>query len=487
MIILGVTIVKIHIIQSGETLWGISRLYQVNIQQIIIANQLPDQNKLLVGQALIIPEIGYQHIVQRGENLWMIAQRYGTTIEAIIKENDIRNPSLIYSGQVLIIPDRYHIVASGETLWSISRKYGATIKAILEVNPIVNPSFIYPGQKIIIPKAEKYMIDVNAYINLIQSGEFPPVEQKQALGIIDGVGDLLSFLSIFSYNILEDGNLEQITDERVLEKAHAKRIQSLMVITNFKEGKFDSDLVHQILTRPELQDNLLKNIMNVMKQKVYDGLNIDFEYVYPEDREAYNNFLEKSVLQLHAQGFSVSTAVPPKTSGEQKGLFYAGVDYSAHGKIVDFVVVMTYGWGWVGGPPMAVSPVNKLRNVLDYAISVIPLKKIMMGLPLYGYSWKLPYKEGTLAELLSPQQAIQRAIKYGVRIQYHTDYQAPFYHYIDEEGVKHEVWFEDARSIQAKFNLVKEYKVQGISYWVLGLSFPQNWQLLKDNFKIRKY
>ena len=54
------------------------------------------------------------------------------------------------------------------------------------------------------------------------------------------------------------------------------------------------------------------------------------------------------------------------------------------------------------------------------------------------------------------------------------------------EGRNHEVWFEDARSAQAKFDMVKDYNLRGISYWVLGYPFPQNWLLLEDNFTIRK-
>lgn len=50
----------------------------------------------------------------------------------------------------------------------------------------------------------------------------------------------------------------------------------------------------------------------------------------------------------------------------------------------------------------------------------------------------------------------------------------------------HEVWFEDARSIQAKFDLIKELKLRGMAYWKLGLDFPQNWLLIEDNFKITK-
>lgn len=111
----------------------------------------------------------------------------------------------------------------------------------------------------------------------------------------------------------------------------------------------------------------------------------------------------------------------------------------------------------------------------------------MMGQNLYGYDWTLPYEPGgEYARALSPQAAINLAREQNVEIKYDYTAQAPHFDYIDEQGRAHKVWFEDARSIQAKFDLLKELGLRGISYWKLGLSFPQNWLLLEDNFEIVK-
>lgn len=110
-----------------------------------------------------------------------------------------------------------------------------------------------------------------------------------------------------------------------------------------------------------------------------------------------------------------------------------------------------------------------------------------MGIPLYGYDWTLPYVPGgRWAKSISPQDAIQLAVRYKQSIRYDPISQAPFFHYTDENGARHEVWFEDARSIQAKFNLVKELGLRGFFYWVLGRDFPQNWLLIEENFNVNK-
>ena len=136
---------------------------------------------------------------------------------------------------------------------------------------------------------------------------------------------------------------------------------------------------------------------------------------------------------------------------------------------------------------MAVSPIDQVRNVVDYALTVIPADKILLGQNLYGYDWTLPFVEGgEAARAVSPQQAIAIARENNAVIQYDTSAQAPFFTYTDAEGNEHEVWFEDARSIQAKFDMIRELDLLGIAYWKLGLAFPQNWLLLDDQFTITK-
>jgi spore germination protein len=470
---------KIQVVQPGNTLWQISQTYGVEINQIVAANQLTDPNQLVVGQALVIPEAAGYHIVQSRETLWSIAQKYRVTIESIISENNIQNAAMIYPGQRLKLPTDFYVVKAGDTLWAISRKLGAPIQEIIRVNQITNPASLYPGQRLIIPSKAKPLTEVNAYItNVAEAGQQEVRE----------IGEYLTYLSPFRYSVKEDGSLSSFQENELLNVAASKNISPLMILTNFKEGKFDSDLAHQIFINSEVQDTLLNNIVNVMKEKKYFGLNIDFEYLYQQDRELYNEFLRKVVSRLHPPGYSVSTAVAPKYSREQKGLLYEAHDYKAHGEIVDFVVIMTYEWGWSGGPPMAVAPISEVRKVIEYALTEIPNEKIMMGMPLYGYDWTLPYvKGGTWAKSLSPQAAVQLAVRNGVAIQYDEPSQSPFFKYVDGQGKEHIVWFEDARSVQAKYDLVKEKNLRGVSYWVLGNPFPQNWYVLADNFRIQKY
>ncbi|MFF5997083.1 LysM peptidoglycan-binding domain-containing protein [Lysinibacillus sp. KU-BSD001] len=466
----------IHVVRKGESLWALANRYNIHVDAIQQINQLPNPNHLLIGQSILIPVPGSMHTVKQGETLSMIAQRYGVSVDAITLTNELPNPDVLYPGMRLYIPPIIHVIQPGETLWQIAKLYGISTQMIIDANQIQNPNIIYAGVQLIIPRA-KPTIEVNAYT--YQSDE-------AGAKSINTLSPLFTYVSPFAYMVKEDGTLEPFDDDLMLAAAKDYSVVPMMSITNFTSTEAGSNLAHIVLASPDLREKLITNILQVMDEKGYKGINVDFENVLPEDREHYNAFLQLAVDRLHPKDYFVSTAVAPKTSSAQQGLLYEAHDYEGHGKIVDFVVLMTYEWGWRGGPPTAISPINQMRNVVEYALSVIPADKLFLGFQIYARDWKVPHTKGQEAETISAQEAIRRANQYSVTIQYDTTAQSPFFRYVDEQGQQHEVWFEDARSAQAKFDLVKEYNLQGISYWVLGYPFPQNWVLLDDHFLIRK-
>jgi spore germination protein len=98
----------------------------------------------------------------------------------------------------------------------------------------------------------------------------------------------------------------------------------------------------------------------------------------------------------------------------------------------------------------------------------------------------LDWAGGPFTEALGNQEAVIRAEQYGANIKYDAITKSPFYDYMDANKAIHIVWFEDSRSMMAKFNLVNRYGLRGVSYWVLGKPFPQNWPLLDSMFRVKK-
>ena len=467
----------IHVVRPGESLWQIAAKYRVTSSSISTINELPNPNQLVIGQALVIPTEDIVYTVRSGDTLWKIAQTYKTSVEVIAQANRIVNPNNIYPGLVLTIPAPRHRVQPGENLSGIAQRYGVSLQNLIKVNNIEDPNLIYPGTILVIPIKTRPSMNVNGYIYLLGDEAVPIIREN---------GKHLTYLSPFAYRIREDGDLEPIKDDPAIATAIEEAAVPMMSITNFTSTELGENLASQVLNSTEIKNRLINNILRIMKQKKYQGLNIDFENVLPKDRVAYNQFLQLAVDRLHPEGFFVSTALAPKTGPEQAGLLYEAHDYEAHGRIADFVVLMTYEWGYRRGQPQAISPLNQIKRVLDYAVSVMPRNKIYFGFQIYARDWRLPHVTGQEAETFSNQEAVARAVRYGAIIQYNTVAQSPYFRYRDEDGIEHEVWFEDARSAQAKFDTVKSYNLGGISYWALGYPFPQNWVLLEDNFTINK-
>ena len=424
------------------------------------------------------------HVVRRGQTLRGIAQAFNTSVAAIAEANELPNPDQLVVGQALVIPieGSFYWVAPGDSLYTIARKAGISYLTLAQVNRIQVNRPLQVGTRLYIPPAAKRRGEFNAYVEPRGTEVSAALEEASRKAAPE-----LTYLAPFSFQIQRDGSLREPPLGNLRSIAESQNVTLMMVVTNLENDQFSSDLGRVVLNDPQVQQRLLDNILATADRLGFRDIHFDMEFLRPEDREAYNAFLRRARDRIHAKGYLISTALAPKTSATQQGAWYEAHDYRAHGEIVDFVVIMTYEWGYSGGPPMPVSPIGPVRQVLQYAISEMPASKIMMGQNLYGYDWTLPYVAGgRYARAISPQAAIEQARRENVAIRYDYGAQAPHYDYVDDEGKEHKVWFEDARSIQAKFNLVKELGLRGVSYWKLGLPFPQNWLLIRDQFQVVK-
>lgn len=424
------------------------------------------------------------HVVQAGQTLFGIAQAFSTTVEAITAANELPAAAGLVVGQALVIPidGSYYWVRRGDSLYSIARQWGISVQELARVNRIPANGTLSVGTRLYIPPQPRRSAEVNAYVEP-RGNEVSTVlteASRQA-------APHLTYLAPFSFRINRDGTLQAPPLGGLPDIARSNSVTLMMVVTNLENDRFSDELGQVILNSEELQNTLLDNILATADRLGFRDIHFDMEYLRPADREAYNAFLRKAAARIHAKGYLISTALAPKTSATQQGRWYEAHDYRAHGQIVDFVVIMTYEWGYSGGPAQPVSPIGPVRRVLEYALTEMPAGKIMMGQNLYGYDWTLPFVQGgPFARAVSPQAAIELARQNGVAIQYDYRAQAPHFNYTGSDGKQHVVWFEDARSIQAKFNLLKELGIRGISYWKLGLAFPQNWLLVENNFTVVK-
>lgn len=380
---------------------------------------------------------------------------------------------------------KIYVVQPNDSVDAIASSQNVSAQSIIYDNQLVYPYALAVGQALLLSEADALEVpDASAYPAYAGGYAYPFISRW----VLQQTLPYLSDLFIFSYGFTTEGELipPLLDDTFMITMAKDFGVAPILTLTPFgPDGQFSNYLITRVVNNETAKQQLIENLTAQIRERGFEGVDIDFEYILPEDKFAFTDFVREVRTAVNALGFPVSVALAPKTSDTQTGLLYEGKDYGLLGEAADYVLLMTYEWGYTYGPAMAVAPINKVRQVVEYALTRIPAEKINLGIPNYGYDWTLPFVKGTSkATTIGNVEAVQIAIQRGADILFDEISQAPYFNYI-LDNVTHEVWFEDVRSLSAKFNLVKEYGLRGMSYWQIMQLFRANWLLLDDTFTIR--
>lgn len=280
------------------------------------------------------------YTVKPGDTLAGISRRYGLSPLRIAADNGLSDMSRLVPGQNLLInvDSVRYILDEGQTLFSISQEYGVPLDELIKANPGLNPLNLRPGDTVMIPVARREKrrpILVNGYA-------YPSINTNS----LNCVLPFLTFLSPFSYKLTPTAELVTPDDSDLIFRAQRSAVMPIMVVTNIFDEGFSTEVLSVILASEELQERLIGNILSELTGKNYYGVNMDIEYIAPDDSERYNAFLERLTERLHNEGFVVMSALAPKISADQPGVLYEAHDYAEQGRIADYIIIMTYEWGY---------------------------------------------------------------------------------------------------------------------------------------------
>ena len=420
------------------------------------------------------------YIVREGDSIFSIAENFGVSESQLTSYNGLANQPGLVPGQAIIIlsPDITATVQPGDSLDSIAAAYGTDLNSILRNNPgLSRGETLYPGQTVVISyEGEKLgNLSVNGYA-------YTYIDRK----LLSSVLPFLTYLTIFTYGFQTDGTLVVPEgDEELIGIARSYGVAPVMLLSTLTEdGVFSNQLSSAIFNDAAARENLIQNVLSVIREKNYYGLDIDFEYILPSEAQAYVDFITQFREQLAAENIPLWVSLAPKTSSGQPGILYESHNYAALGAAADFSTIMTYEWGYKYGPPMAVAPLNKVREVVSYAVTQIEPARIFMGIPNYGNDWTLPYVKGESdAPSIGVEEALSIAYNNGATVQFDETAGSPFFRYF-LNGREHEVWFEDARSIEAKLGLIRDYGLRGCAWWNVMRPFTQNLSTMNALYNI---
>lgn len=412
-------------------------------------------------------------VVGPGETLETVAVRSGVTEEQLVSLNNLTGRQ-VTEGQALLVPATRYTVRQGDDLWRVSLRTGVPLPVLQRYNPGAARG-LRVGQILRIPPAPKQKAEVIGYL--------PVTDPGVTAGDIEFWGENLTYVAIFSHLVDEEGDLPPIEDEAAIRATYAAGAKPLMSIANMKAGgAFSPEIARAIITQPNVREKMISNILRIVNEKGYAGVDSDIENIDVSERTGYVDFLRE--LKARLDGKLLNVAVPPKWD-EETFAYARGHDYAGIGRVADRVYLMNYEFHWVGGPPGAIAPLPSTRRVLLYAASLIAKQKILNGLSTVAYDWTLPDTPENKARPWSHQEALELAIRNGVPIRFDEAARTPWFRYT-EGGQEHEVWFGDARSLMAQLRLIRETGVGGAGIWHLGAPSPQLPPLLQTLFQVER-
>lgn len=302
---------------------------------------------------------------------------------------------------------------------------------------------------------------------------------------------LLSAVAYFSYELDPNtGQYKSIHDWRttkLIDSAHAHNCKVLLSVTNFgskNNAKFLSNLT--------AQRTFINNLINLLRERNGDGVNIDFEDIPSSSRSNLSNFIIdlSSSLRSARKDYVITIALPAID-------FDYVYEIKQLNKYVDMFIIMGYEFygqnSKVAGPVSPLSsgttwwPYNLETAVDEYIVSGVTPSKLLLGLPYYGAEWqtkdlKFPSKVEKFM-----RYPMYRNIKreYGELLCCEDDESKSKFHvYRDASNRYRQIWYEDEKSLAKKYDWVSEKKIGGVGIWALGYDngYTELWELIAEKF-----
>ncbi|MEK4251144.1 glycosyl hydrolase family 18 protein [Paenibacillus sp. FSL W7-1287] len=276
-----------------------------------------------------------------------------------------------------------------------------------------------------------------------------------------------------------EGTIQGKATHEYMEWANKRGYQVWALFSN----GFEPDWTTAVLASTEKRFAMIQQLVAFAELYQLDGINIDFENVYTEDKENLVQFVKEMMPIMHEQGLVVSIDVTPKSNSEMWSVF---LDRAALGKLVDYMMVMAYDEHWASSPKagsVASLPwvEQSIKRILEED-QVAP-EKLILGMPLYTRVWSEETLEDGSTKVSSKAIGMTKAQEIITEHQLTPELdEASGQHYIEyvEDGIKQRIWLEDERSIAGRIDLVHKYKLAGVATWARTFAKDDIWKVIDE-------
>lgn len=423
------------------------------------------------------------YVVQPGDTLEKIADMYGVTIEKLLLDNELPNPDNLLLGQVIIIsyPSETYTVVEGDSLESIAANHNITVCELLRNNPfLADRRFIYPDEILTISYNRSASFSIYGYTNTF-------IERKALKKTLP----FLTYLSVFNYQIGANGEAVGVDEDiDIVQMAIQYGVIPLMHLAAITVlGEIDIGLTYRLLNDELLQDTLFDNVIDVLKEKGYYGIIISAQYITTENQNLFYNYTRRFSERLSPEGYITAVAINPKIHSFNNEVLFEDINYAPFSEVADSILFIQYTYGILEGPPSPVISISNLDVFLDYVLSQTNPSKLCAGIPVLGYAWELPYVAGlSSSNSLSRDNVLNLAIDVDAVIQFDEESQTPFFFFENarDHNTQYIVWFVNPLTIDSLLSLLLEKNIFIAGVWNIMSTFPQLWLVINSQYKIVK-
>lgn len=268
--------------------------------------------------------------------------------------------------------------------------------------------------------------------------------------------------------------------EEKLNQAKKDRLKLSLLLHNSNEASISA-----LIKEPKKHaENLITNVAPIMQKYGFTDLNIDIESFKEASESAqqqFTAFVQEVKKGMNENNLGTLTVEINPTALVKTRLINA----KEVSKIADYLVLMAYDfhyiYSYIAGPVAPIGGAGKIREydvetALKEMLNMVPLEKIILGIPLYGYEWEtLSDKPGAptipgggavasnrrVTELLASCDNCTKTV---------NEYSKQPYVIFPEPNNDyfHQIFYEDEDSLEQKLELAKEYKIGGVALWALG-------------------
>ncbi len=303
--------------------------------------------------------------------------------------------------------------------------------------------------------------------------------------------DSIDVLAPSVFNVDSAGVVWGELDPRVRKLAADHGVPVMPLVVN---RGFDQRRLHVLLSDTAAVRRTVEAMVELCRRGDYAGMQVDFEDLAMQDREAFTRFYRLAADALHRQRRKISVAVVHRTDDLAGSTPYhrwifenwrAGYDLKALADAGDFISLMTYSEHTRRTPPGPSAALPWVEANVDYFLRFVPAEKLSLGIPTGAMRWFTsqedriePESARSYSESLTYEWAKALVERHGASIQWSDAYSVPFAFY-PNEGVWEWIFLEDARSFRAKLDVVRRRGLRGYSVWVLGPEDQAMWQYVK--------